>query len=74
MIGKVKFYNRTKGFGFITDLETGDDYFIHATGLLEDIKDNDDVDFELKADRLRAGGMQACEVTLVRKDEFDNNI
>lgn len=38
--GTVKFYNEAKGFGFITD-ETGKDVFVHATGLNDEIKEND---------------------------------
>ena len=34
--GKVKFYNRDKGFGFISEDETGTEYFVHATGLVDE--------------------------------------
>ncbi len=46
--GKVKFFNRTKRFGFIAG-DDGKDYFVHATGLLPDvtIADNDTVSFEV---------------------------
>lgn len=33
MQGKVKFFNSSKGYGFITDDETGDDVFVHVTSL-----------------------------------------
>lgn len=33
MTGTVKFFNESKGFGFITNDETGKDIFVHATGL-----------------------------------------
>ena len=45
--GKVKFYNSTKGFGFICDEKTGEDIFVHATGLKADIYEGDVVTFEL---------------------------
>ena len=45
--GKVKFYNYTKGFGFINDHETGQDIFVHSTGLKSDIRDGDEVTFEV---------------------------
>jgi len=45
--GKVKFYNYSKGFGFICDDETGTDIFVHATGLNGDISDGDAVSFEV---------------------------
>jgi CspA family cold shock protein len=44
--GTVKFYNETKGFGFITD-ENGTDIFVHATGLNNEIRENDSVTFEV---------------------------
>lgn len=45
--GRVKFFNQSKGFGFIIDDETGKDYFVHATGTDETIKDDDFVEFEI---------------------------
>lgn len=49
--GTVKFYNETKGFGFITETETNKEYFVHVTGLIDQIKDGDEVEFELKEGR-----------------------
>ena len=49
--GTVKFFNETKGFGFIVDTETNNDYFVHISGVLEDIKDEDNVEFELEEGR-----------------------
>ena len=46
--GKVKFFNESKGFGFIKDEETENEYFVHVTGLTEEIRENDRVSFELK--------------------------
>ena len=45
--GTVKFFNETKGFGFIIDDESNTEYFVHATGLLNDIREGDKVEFEL---------------------------
>lgn len=45
--GKVKFYNYSKGFGFICDDETGQDIFVHASGLKDEIRDGDVVTFEV---------------------------
>jgi len=45
MKGTVKFYNDSKGFGFITK-EDGTEIFVHATGLNEDIRQNDEVSFD----------------------------
>ena len=60
--GKVKFYNSTKGFGFIKDNESDNEYFVHATGLLEDIRENDEVIFELTNGKK---GLNAINVKLV---------
>ena len=49
--GKVKFFNETKGFGFIKDDESGQEYFVHVTGLVDEIRENDDVTYELKEGR-----------------------
>lgn len=45
MEGVVKFFNSIKGFGFITK-EDGNDIFVHATGLIDPIDNNDEVEFE----------------------------
>jgi CspA family cold shock protein len=44
--GKVKFYNEEKGFGFITE-DGGKDIFVHASGLVDEIRENDEVTFEI---------------------------
>jgi CspA family cold shock protein len=45
--GKVKFFNETKGFGFITD-ENGKDVFVHVSALTEQLEQGDTVTFEIK--------------------------
>ncbi|NCP46243.1 MAG: cold-shock protein [Flavobacteriales bacterium CG18_big_fil_WC_8_21_14_2_50_32_9] len=57
--GTVKFYNSTKGFGFIKDDETNEEYFVHATGVIDDITDEDKVTFDLKEGRK---GLNAIDV------------
>ena len=49
MKGTVKFFNRSKGFGFIAG-EDGKEYFVHMTGLKEGvmINDNDEVEFDVE--------------------------
>ena len=49
--GKVKFFNERKGFGFIIDDETQNDVFVHATGLAENVVENDLVSFEITEDK-----------------------
>ena len=46
--GKVKFFNESKGFGFINDSKTGKDVFVHSSGLKDDIRDGDEVTFDVQ--------------------------
>ncbi|MFD2247393.1 cold-shock protein [Pontibacter ruber] len=46
--GIVKFFNSEKGFGFIKDESSNQEYFVHVTGLIDEIRENDRVTFELK--------------------------
>jgi cold shock CspA family protein len=45
--GHVKFFNSEKGYGFIIDGNTQDSFFVHIDGLVDRIKDNDKVTFEV---------------------------
>ena len=45
--GTVKFFNDSKGYGFIKDNETENEYFTHVSGLIDEISENDEVTFEL---------------------------
>ena len=49
--GKVKFFNERKGFGFIIDDESQKDIFVHVSGLIDKIQENDDVTFETTEDQ-----------------------
>ena len=60
--GTVKFFNSTKGYGFVKDNESGEEYFIHVSGLIDDIKENDEVSFELQEGKK---GLNAVNVKLV---------
>lgn len=57
--GTVKFFNETKGFGFIKNDETGQDVFVHVTGLIDEIRENDKVEFEVEQGRK---GLNAVKV------------
>lgn len=46
--GTVKFFNETKGFGFITPNDGGKDVFVHVSGLKQPVKENDLVSFEVE--------------------------
>lgn len=59
--GKVKFFNQQKGFGFVVDDETQKEVFVHVTGLIDKIKDDDLVTFEVVEDRR---GPKAIDVKL----------
>ena len=45
--GKVKFFNQAKGFGFITD-ENGKDVFVHVPALSEELREGDEVSFDVE--------------------------
>ena len=59
--GTVKFFNTEKGFGFIKEEGTSTEHFVHATGLVDEIQENDKVTFELKEGKK---GLNAINVTL----------
>lgn len=60
--GTVKFYNDSKGFGFITDTASSKEYFVHSTGVKENIRENDEVTFDLQEGKK---GLNAVNVKLV---------
>jgi len=45
--GTVKFFNSSKGFGFIIEEESKKEYFVHVSGLLDEIQEGDAVEFDL---------------------------
>ena len=60
--GTVKFFNETKGFGFIKENESDNEHFVHVSGLIDEIKEGDKVEFDLKEGRK---GMNAVNVKVV---------
>ncbi len=46
--GTVKFFNESKGFGFITPEAGGKDVFVHSSGLLDNIQEGDKVSYEIE--------------------------
>lgn len=59
--GTVKFFNEEKGYGFITDTEGNKDVFVHRSGLIDQIRENDKVEFELEQGQK---GLNAVQVKL----------
>ncbi|WP_411273730.1 cold-shock protein [Daejeonella sp.] len=58
--GTVKFFNESKGFGFITQ-EDGKEIFVHVSGLKQDIRQNDKVEYEVEEGKK---GLSAVNVRL----------
>lgn len=59
--GTVKFYNDSKGFGFIREEKTGKEYYVHSSGIKENITENDEVVFDLEEGKK---GLNAVNVKL----------
>jgi cold shock CspA family protein len=62
--GRVEFFNTTKGFGFIKELDTQEKFFVHVNGLIDEIAESDMVTFELER---TFKGMNAIRVKKVPK-------
>jgi CspA family cold shock protein len=60
--GKVKFFNESKGYGFIREDETNNEYFVHVSGLIDEVKDDDAVEFDLVEGRK---GLNAVNVKVL---------
>ncbi|MCR6641644.1 MAG: cold shock domain-containing protein [Sporocytophaga sp.] len=62
MQGTVKFFNNSKGFGFIKSSESNEDIFVHSSGLIDEIRENDQVKFDLERGKK---GMNAVNVEVL---------
>ena len=60
--GTVKFFNNAKGFGFIKPSDSDEDIFVHSSGLIDEIRENDKVKFDEEAGKK---GMNAVNVELI---------
>ncbi|MFI5162869.1 MAG: cold-shock protein [Sphingobacteriales bacterium] len=60
--GTVKFFNATKGFGFISQSDSRDDVFVHSSGLIDEIRENDQVKFDVEQGKK---GLNAINVTVI---------
>jgi len=59
--GTVKFFNNAKGFGFITVKDSGEEIFVHTSNLIDEIRENDNVTFEIEEGEK---GLSAVKVSL----------
>jgi CspA family cold shock protein len=60
--GTVKFFNDAKGFGFITEEGSNKEHFVHISGLIDEIRENDRVEFELQEGKK---GLNAVNVKVI---------
>lgn len=60
--GTVKFFNESKGFGFITEDDSNKEHFVHVSGLIDEIREGDNVEFELQEGKK---GLNAVNVKVV---------
>jgi CspA family cold shock protein len=60
--GTVKFFNTTKGFGFISQSDNRSDVFVHSTGLIDEIRENDNVTFDVEEGKK---GLTAVNVKVI---------
>lgn len=62
MQGTVKFFNDTKGFGFITPSDSSEDIFVHVSGLIDEVRENDQVKYDTERGKK---GMNAINVEIL---------
>ena len=60
--GTVKFFNESKGFGFVVEDDSKEEYFVHVSGLIDEIREGDAVEFDLKEGRK---GLNAVDVRVI---------
>ncbi len=60
--GTVKFFNDSKGFGFIIEEDNNKEHFVHISGLIDEIREGDTVEFDLQEGRK---GLNAVNVKVV---------
>lgn len=59
--GTIKFFNEAKGFGFVVDNSSKEEIFVHASGLIDNVREGDVVTYNTERGKK---GMNAIEVKL----------
>ncbi len=59
--GTVKFFNEAKGFGFVVNSATGEEVFVHVSGLIDQIREGDTVNYSTEQGKK---GLNAVDVKL----------
>ena len=67
--GTVKFYNDSKGFGFIKDANSSKEYFVHSSGLKESIRENDEVIFDLEEGKKGFNWLKVLSVCIIVRNK-----
>jgi len=60
--GTVKFFNDSKGYGFIKEDDSNKEHFVHVSGLIDEIREDDQVEFELQEGKK---GLNAVNVKVI---------
>ncbi|MEM1339111.1 MAG: cold shock domain-containing protein [Bacteroidota bacterium] len=60
--GTVKFFNATKGFGFINEEGAKKEHFVHVSGLIDEVREGDQVEFDLEQGKK---GLNAVNVRVI---------
>ena len=62
MQGTVKFFNESKGFGFIKPDDSSEDIFVHVSGLIDEVRENDQVEYDTEQGKK---GLNAVNVKVI---------
>ena len=60
--GTVKFFNDTKGFGFINEEGADKEHFVHVSGLIDEVREGDQVEFDLEQGKK---GLNAVNIKVI---------
>ncbi len=60
--GTIKFFNDSKGFGFIKPEDSSEDIFVHSSGLIDQVRENDQVKYDVERGKK---GLNAVNVQVI---------